>query len=310
MAERYPAAPDTRELETMISRLGEIAELPVSVPHYATFHTSIVATGKEGIASGELYNPCAVAIHEETHLIFVANQVNYRVEIFSETGEFLNQLGVGQLSRPYGITTHGDSVYVSNEDDTVSKFSLSEMCHIRKIGGRGSNNGQFDYPRQLTTDPVGRVFIADCFNDRICVHDPDLNHLRNITLQCMSCDSFPEDVKVSRDRLYVLCSVSSPCMHVLTLKGDKLHSLITRGRGMDVFCPWFFCLDSLSNFVISDYESHSIRVFSPEGNLLHTIGREGHQPGMFSYPQGVAVTPNGRLVCVSGNDDYGLQIFC
>ena len=169
--------------------------------------------------------PCGVAIHEETHQIFVANYVNDRVEIFSETGEFLHQLGVGQLIRPYGMAIHGDSVYVSCfGDHTISKFSLTELCRVRRIGGKGSDNGEFDYPCQLTTDPIGLVFIADSDNDRICIHDPDLNHLRNITHQSMS---EPYDVKVSRDRLYVLCPRNNPCLHVLTLDGDKLHSLIT-----------------------------------------------------------------------------------
>ena len=133
-------------------------------------------------------------------------------------------------------------------DHTVSKFSLTEMWRVRRIGGEGSDNGQFDYPRQLTTDPIGRVFIADSGNDRICIHDPDLNHLRNITHESMS---GPFDVKVSRDCLYVLCP-TNPCMLVLTLEGDMLHSLITRGEGMDVSDPYFFCFDSLNNFVISD----------------------------------------------------------
>ena len=277
------------------------------VPHYATCHTRVVATGKKGYSPGELKCLSGVAVHGETHQIFVANWENDRVEIFSETGEFLHQLGVGQLSHPYGIAIHGDSVYVSCLcDSTVSKFSLNELCHVRWIGGFGSNNGQFFYPYQLTTDPIGCVFIADYGNYRICIHDPDLNHLRNITHQSMS---RPLDVKVSRDCLYVLCPFDNPCLHVLTLEGDKLHSLITCGEGMDVLWPEFFCLDSLNNFVLSDYESHSIRVFSTEGNLLHTIGREGHQQGMFYRPRGVAVTPNGRLVCVSDNENYGLQIF-
>ena len=298
---------DTHELETIISRLGEIEQVPLYLPHYATCHTSIVATGKFGSDPGELFMPCGVAIHEETHQIFVANRPNNSVKIFSETGEFLHQLGVGQLSEPCGIATHGDCVYVSCTGDcTVSKFSLTELCLVRRIGDEGSNNGQFKYPRQLTTDPIGRVFIADNHNNRICIHDPDLNHLRNITHPSMS---RPSDVKVSRNRLYVLCPVNNPCLHVLTLEGDKLHSLITRGRGMDVLGPEFFCLDPLNNFVISDRKSHSIRVFSPEGNLLHTIGREGHQQGMFYEPRGVAVTPNGRLVCVSLNNNYGLQMF-
>ena len=277
------------------------------VPRYASCHTRVVATGKKGRAPGEFDGPCGVAIHGQTHQIFVANNRNDRVEIFSETGEFLYQLGVGQLSQPYGIAIHGDSVYVSCLIyDTVSKFSLTELCRVRRIGGDGSINGQFDYPRQLTTDPIGRVFIADFGNGRICIHDPDLNHLRNITHQSMS---QPFDVKVSRDRLYVLCPGDNPCLLVLTLEGDKLHSVITCGEGMDVLCPLYFCLDPLNNFILSDFCSHSIRVFSPEGNLLHTIGREGHQQGMSHKPEGVAVIPNGRFVCVSENEIYGLQIF-
>ena len=248
-----------------------------------------------------------VPIVGSSHHIFVANCWNDRVEIFSETGEFFHQLGVGQLSIPFGIATHGDNVYVSCiGDHTVNKFSLTELCLVGRIGGEGSNNGQFNDPLQLTTDSIGRVFIADTDNNRICIHDPDLNHLRNITHPSMP---GPHDVKVSRDRLYVLCPNNNPCLLVLTLEGDKLHSLITRGKGMDVSFPWFFCLDALNNFVLSDHESHSIRVFSPEGNLLHTIGREGHQQGMFYCPRGVAVTPNGRIVCVSDNENYGLQMF-
>ena len=299
MAEHYPIAhPAVDTVEHHITQY---------VPHYATCVIRVVATGRKGDAPGELHVPSGVAIHEQTHQIFVANYLNDRVEIFSETGEFFYQLGVGQLSQPWGIAIHGDSVYVSCwGDHTVSKFSLTELCRVRRIGGKGSNNGQFDYPRQLTTDPIGCVFIADTGNDRICIHDPDLNHLRSITHQSMS---LPWDVKVSRDRLYVLCPDYNPCLLVLTLEGDKLHSLITSGEGMDVLRPLYFCFDPLNNFVLSDFESHFFRVFSPKGNLLHTIGREGHEQGMFYCPRGVAVTPNGRLVCVSWNENYGLQIF-
>ena len=139
------------------------------------------------------------------------------------------------------------------------------MCHVKRIEVR-ENNGQFNDPSQLTTDPIGRVFIADTGNNRICIHNP------NSTISV----TFRRDVKVSRDRLSVLCPEHNPCVLVLTLEGTR-HSYIL-WKGMDVVYL-VFCLDS-TNFVISDYGSH-FRVFSPEGNLLHTIGREGHQPGMF-----------------------------
>ena len=270
----------------------------VGVPDYDKFQTSTIATGKIGKAPGELYLPQAVAIDEDTHQIFVVNYSNNRVEIFSETGEYICQLGVGLLYGPSGIAIHGDNVYVSCGDDTVSRFSLTDMSLVRKIGGLGSKNGEFNRPRQLTTDLIGRVFITDTYNHRICIHDPDLNHLCNITHESMS---LPYDVKISRDRLYVLCPINNLCMLVLTLEGDKLHSLITRG---EMSYPQFFCLDPLDNFVISSIRSHLIRVFSSEGNFLHTIGREGHY-----QPRGVAITPNGRLVSLS-NMYNCLRIFC
>ena len=281
MAERYPIA---REEDKRICLERE----SVSVPRYATFHTSIVATGEQGSDPGELWFPCGVAIHEDTHQVFIVNRNNHRVEIFTETGEFLIQLGVGQLSSPWGIAIHGDVLYVSCSDHTLNKFSLNEMRSVRMIGGYGSNHGQFHFPSYFTTDPIGRVFIADTCNDRICIYDPDLNHLRNITHESML---LPYDVKVSRDLLYVLCPRKNPCMLVLTLEGDKLHFLITCGEGMEMIRPIFFCLDSLNNFIISDYQSHSTCVFSPEGsiNLLAHLSscnskqvyQKGHQPGMF-----------------------------
>ena len=280
-----------------------LEHVSVGVPDYDKFQTSTIATGKRGRAPGELYLPQAVAIDEDTHQIFVANYSNNRVEIFSETGEYICQLGVRQLYGPYGIAIHGDNVYVSCGDNTVNRFSLTDMSLVRKIGGGGSNDGQFKWPRQLTTDSTGRVFIADTYNYRICIHDPNLNHLYNcdITHESMS---RPSDVRISHNCLYVLCPHNNPCMLVLTLEGDKLHSLITRG---EMSYPQFFCLDPFNNFVISSNRSHSIRVFSPEGNLLHTIGREGHQPGKFPKLDGLTITPNGRFCVVS--NVYDLQLY-
>ena len=298
---------DTRDLEASISLLGEIIQVPVGTPNYGTFLMPTVVTRKQGTAPGELDYPYGVAINEATNQIFVANWDNHRIEIFSDTGEYLNQLGRGELHNPWGITIHENSLFVSCFwRHTISKYSLTDFSLVKEIGRMGSNNGEFKHPRQLTTDPNGHVYIADTYNSRICVLDTDLHHMRNITHQSIS---KPWDIKLSHDRIYVLCPLKNPCMLVLSIEGDMLHSLISSGEGMDVLRPWFFCLDRNNNIVISDMDAHCIRVFSPAGDLLHTIGREGHQQGMFYNPKGIAITPNGKLVCVSENENYGLQIY-
>ena len=58
---------DTRGLERYISRIGEIVEVPVNVPRYATCHIPVVATGKLDRAPGELAGPRGAAIHEDTY---------------------------------------------------------------------------------------------------------------------------------------------------------------------------------------------------------------------------------------------------
>ena len=298
---------DTCEIEASIARLGRIAEVPVGVPRYETFHTSKFVTGTKGRAPGQLNDPSGLAIHACSNQIYVADNGNGRVEIFSETGEYLNLLGDGQLNDPYGIAIHEDNVYVSCWDHTITKLSVTDMNDVRQRGEYGSGDGQFDYPAQLAIDPTGDIFIADTGNNRICVYSKDLFHNRSIKHKTVIA---PFDVKISNDQLYVLCPQTDPCMHVLTLNGEWLRSLITCGRGMNVSAPLFFCFDRLNNFVMSDQESHSIRVFSPEGNLLHKIGKEGHDKGSFFRPQGIAIASNGKLVCVSNNKNYCLQIFC
>ena len=98
---------DTKKLGTSISGLEEFGEVevPVNVPRYATCQTFIVVTREQGEVPDAMYHPIGVAIHEDTHQIFIADSHNNIVKIFSETGEFLYQLGGDQLSHPCGIYT-------------------------------------------------------------------------------------------------------------------------------------------------------------------------------------------------------------
>ena len=105
------------------------------MPRYTTFHTPVVATAKKGSTPGELFCQSAVAIHEDTHQILVANYLNQRVEKYSLRRESSSishsfSMGVGQLSRPWGIATHGDSVYVSCRWLRVSAMNTRPMGSV------------------------------------------------------------------------------------------------------------------------------------------------------------------------------------
>ena len=119
----------------------------------------------------------------------------------------------------------------------------------------------------------------------------------------------PYDVKLTTEEIYILCPEDSPCVHVFNHTGHKIRSLITCGKGVQVSRPSYFCLDTKSNLIISDCLADQIKIFSNEGDLLRTVGERGKELGMFDYPYGLDLISDLKLVTVSLNNNYRLQIF-
>ena len=305
---------DTRELEEHIAHLGEIVRLEIppippmpEIPNYAAFLQPIVAVGKKGSAPGEFKSPRGVAIEAESEHIYVADMDNKRIQIFSQTGEHLNQFGHQHLIEPYGILIHQDSIYVTDtHHHSIFLFTLPELTMMKRVGKRGTEDEEFDYLRQLAISPNQQLYVTDLSNNRLHILSTDLafqGTLRHPTM------TRPVDVKFSNNEIFVLSHNDNPCIHVFSLSGEKSRSLVTKsGIGIQVSGAFFFCLDKHNNIVISDYSADTIKVFSPAGDFLHTIGQEGHEAGMFYSPYGIAIN-NNKLVCVSHNRNYGLQIF-
>ena len=144
----------------------------------------------------------------------------------------------------------------------------ADMRLVAALVGKGSGDGKFDYPRQLTVSANGDVFVADYDNHRVQILDESLHFQRSIKHDSMR---FPRDVKLTNNEVFVLTE-SSPCVIVFSHAGEKIRSFITRGQGMQVTGAWFFCLDAPKNLIISDYGAKSVKIFSPDGSLLHSIG--------------------------------------
>ena len=298
---------DTIRLEREIVGVGEIIEEEASVVPRYDLMSCVVSVGKQGSAPGELFFPRGIAIDENTGYIYVTECVGSRVSVFSETGDFLNTFSHQDMNSPWGIALHRDNIYVTDlTSDSVFNFKMEQqICHVAKFGsGKGSSDEQLNKPRGLTVSTDGDVLVADCDNHRINILDQSLRFKRHVTHQSMK---NPQDVKLTRDEMYVLCD-SSPCvLRVLSRAGEMI--LVTRGDGMQVSYACFFCLDAEQNLLISDFGAHDVKIFSKDGTYLHTVGQEGHERGMLYHPTGIALTKDLNLVIVSENKNFGLQIF-
>ena len=282
-----------------------IAPMP-SVPNYAAFQRSIVVVGKGGSIPRVSIQPIGVAIEPTTEYIYVTDSKNGLIHIFSQTGDYINHFGDPFLSRPWGILIHLDNIYVTDtRQHAIFLFRLTDLKMVKKVGKRGSGREEFDYPTQLAISPNQHLYVTDTNNyNRLQILTTDLeftNSLQHITMKC------PIGVKFSNNEMFVLSGSDSPCIHVFTLSGEKTRSLVTVGNGMQVMGPVFFCLDGHNNILISDYSSHNIKVFSPTGDLLHTIGERGVTSNRVSYRG--TVLHNNKLVCIYDSSKSGLHIF-
>ena len=295
---------DSNSVEQEIEEIGKITE--VIRVNYNAFRP-VVTVAKKGSGPGELDGPKGVVVEEKSGNIFVAEFNNSRVSVFSQTEEFIKSFGKELFMNPWGIAIQNDSLYVSDVNNhKVFYFKLPVMKLIQQVGEYGIRNLEFQYPRQLFVSEVGDVYVCDEFNNRIQILNSKLKFKIIFNHDSMT---RPVDIKLTEELMYVLSRADNPCLHVFALTGDKIRSILSRGKNLQLTYPLFFCFDMNANIAVSDYDDHSIKIFTPEGEFLHRLGQQGQEKGMFINPKGISFTKEGRLICVSNNENFGLQIF-
>ena len=301
---------DTTQLEQTISVLGQLVEREiVSIPDYPALQQPSVSVAKYGTAEGELSWPRGVAFDEKSQRIYVTNTVIYgsNISVFSVTGEYIDRVCERQVSYPSGISISGDNVFVSDTGlHCVFKFKFPTFISVSKVGKGGTGVGEFRYPHSLTVAD-GYVYVADCNNNRIAVMSTGLQHSNYITHQTMTS---PRDVRANNNQLYVLSDTDSPCLHVFSLTGEKIRSLITRDEdgNAQVRRCYSLCLDKKLNILMADNGAHNIKVFSQEGALLHTLG-DTQDRDKTTTPRGIALTDNYKIISISVDNKFLLHIF-
>ena len=309
---------NTQQLEETISVLGQLVEREtVPIPNYSLMEPQI-SIGKRGAVQGELDWPNGIAFDAITQVIYVAegNMFSACIKVFSVTGKYINTFCKGQLRSPVGIAVgiNGDEVYVSDSYlHSIFHFKLPSFQVLTKIGkkGTGEGVGEFSSPRQLTVAPNGSVFVADRHNNRVVVLTHTLEFKQSISHESMT---QPCDVKLLDNKAFVLSISDSPCLHVFSQSGEKLRSLITCGTegNEQVKRGLFFCFDKHHEILVSDYGENSIKVFSQEGALLHTLGytqeKEKEMRPNGICPRGIAVTNDNKIICASSDTMFCLHI--
>ena len=291
-------------LERILSSTGSIRVR--GVPDYKEKANPVMVAGKHreerSTAPGEFSYPHSIAIDSVTNNIYICDVGNNRVQVFNEFLEFLFSF-CEEMNSPFGICIHLSKVYVTQfAANSLSVYS-PEGRYIQSVGREGKEELEFHWPRGVAVSTVNNlIYICDWWNNRI--------HSLNLDLTFNSFISEvirPRDIKLTSQDVVVLTG-GSPCIHFYDFFHQLIKQIIKRETNPNID-PFFFCLDSECNILMTCYSRHNVQIFSDRGQLLHQFGKRGEGRGDLISPAGIAVDRHDRIIVASRNPNHCIQLF-
>ena len=121
--------------------------------------------GSHGSGPDQLNDPVGLAL-SATGDILVCECGNHRIHVFSPTGKSVKCVGTEgsgplQFAAPFAIAVHPHSnkVYVTEASNNRVQILNEDLTFYRIFGSYGSGNGQFKWPRGISFDSTGNVYM-------------------------------------------------------------------------------------------------------------------------------------------------------
>jgi streptogramin lyase len=192
----------------------------------------------------------------------------------------------GRFRQPTDVTWDTqDSIFISDGyvNSRVAKYDRNGRW-VKSWGERGAEPGQFNTPHSIAADAKGQIYVADRFNRRIQVFDPDGKFLRQIVIDV------PFDPNAA--------------VPVIGNRPDPNAKSGTFSPG----APWAICITPGPNQVLYASDAYPGRVYklSLEGKVLGVLGESGRQPKQFGWIHEIAC-PNENTLYVAELLNWRMQ---
>ena len=125
--------------------------------------------GSRGKGRGEFNEPRGVKFDTAGNM-YVTEWGNGRVQVLDTSGQFIRafgQEGEGILGLPSGLNVVDKYVYVSDHSGGCIVVYETSGEFVTSFGRHGQNEGEFQYPRSITSCADGFIYVCDFRNDRI-----------------------------------------------------------------------------------------------------------------------------------------------
>ena len=274
-----------------VIKVISLKERPVTRVDYSTKLCPVWS--HHGTGSDKISNPYQLAIDVTTQNIFVAdrNLGAGRIQVFNGEGNHLYIISTPP--QPIGIALTDEYIFVSTDNKLVLKIEKSSNETIKSVTTENDVWG-------IETNSNSDIYVCEIFNRSIVVFGKDLKFLKRIKLNSTQVTSgtYTHSIKLYDDNMYVMfCNWYSPPpfhLQIFTLEGELVRCLIKQS---EIRVSYFFSIDQLGNIIVTDLFGNRIKIFSKEGEVLHTITSD-MLPGdqRLNYPAGVAIDRQNRII--------------
>jgi hypothetical protein len=187
--------------------------------------------GSLGIGAGEFKLPRNIAIDEVTGNVYVVDQLDYSIKVYTSSGVFISKIN-DYPDLPQDVTIMNNEIYVidhplitliiNGEEGTVrgAEVSVFDMAgnHLRDFGTYGSEEGQFIRPAGITSDANGILYITDSFHGVVMCFDTNGNYLGAIYDPSKPMGT-PMGIALGGDNRLFVASLYTSSVYVFGLEG-------------------------------------------------------------------------------------------
>lgn len=243
--------------------------------------------------------PHSVAVDTEGNL-FVADRAG-EIWVFSPEDKFLRRFGADQLDRPTGIAIDRrrqllyvvDGSQVKSQHHRVEVFSLRGE-HLRTIGTRGADPGNFNFPTNVAVAPDGRLYVVDMLNFRIQVFDPDGGLLAMFGAPGAGAPGTFDKAKAAAFDAFGNVYVVDSAQGFVQLFNPEHQVLMAFGGHAELpgymAVPNCIVIDSKNTIYVGDFARRAVSVYQ----LINTTAEDSKPPPPAAAPAGAAPSHGGR----------------
>lgn len=240
--------------------------------------------------------------------VYVADQLNQRIQKFTSAGTFLtlwggSGAGPGQFNYPTGISVDSlENIYVADSwNFRIQKFTNTGV-YAAQWGQQGSDDGEFELASGVAADRFGYVYTQDPINNRI---QKFTNTGAYITQWGGLTD--PSDVAVDLAGNVYVTDANRVVKYAST--GTYLTQWGSLGGGPGQFrYPEGLGVDGAGNVYVAETYNNRIQKFTSNGAFVTQWGGLGAGNGQFNFPMDVAMDDSGN-VYVTDTRNYRIQKF-